>query len=186
MASFQAQTEPHSHLTLWACILLPCPAGILLFIATVQVSHPRLLLSGWLLTNVQVNIITMLHDTSAHVFTSHLYCYSFLLSIHLLFSWAGWLPSTRSIRYNSSSTYTATMGHQIVFQPHPSMTSFICPHVITFSEFLLPYNLYYHLRMLKGFDQGFRCGHQILVVPLLALFLLFLLNLTLYRTYITQ
>ncbi len=63
MASFQAQTKPHSGLSLWACILLPHPSGILLFIATVQVSHPRLPLSGWLLTNVQVNIITMLHDT---------------------------------------------------------------------------------------------------------------------------
>jgi hypothetical protein len=37
--------------------------SILLFIATVQVWPQRLLLSGWLLTNVQVNITTMLHDT---------------------------------------------------------------------------------------------------------------------------
>ncbi len=38
--------------------------NIWLFIATVQVSHTQhLLLSGWLLTNVQVNITTMLHDT---------------------------------------------------------------------------------------------------------------------------
>jgi hypothetical protein len=42
--------------------LLPHPTGILLFIATVQVSHPCLPLSGWLLTNIQVNIITTLHD----------------------------------------------------------------------------------------------------------------------------
>ncbi len=37
--------------------------GILLFIAAVQVSPQRLLLSGWLLTNVQANITTTLHDT---------------------------------------------------------------------------------------------------------------------------
>ncbi len=33
------------------------------FMTAVQVSPQRLLLSGWLLTNVQVNITTMLHDT---------------------------------------------------------------------------------------------------------------------------
>jgi hypothetical protein len=37
--------------------------GIWLFITAVQVSPQRLLLSGWLLTNVQVNITTTLHDT---------------------------------------------------------------------------------------------------------------------------
>ncbi len=39
--------------------------SIWLFIATAQVSHlaPSATVSGWLLTNVQVNITTMLHDT---------------------------------------------------------------------------------------------------------------------------
>ncbi len=36
-------------------------------LTTVQVSPQRLLLSGWLLTNVQVNITTVLHDASTHV-----------------------------------------------------------------------------------------------------------------------
>ncbi len=63
MVSFQAQTEPHSGLTLQGCILLPRPAGILLFIAKVQVSHPAPSTIWVALTNVQVNIITTVHYT---------------------------------------------------------------------------------------------------------------------------
>jgi hypothetical protein len=63
MASFQAQTEPHSGLTLRACILVPCPAGILCLLQRIKFHTQHLLLFGWLLTDVQVNIITTLHDT---------------------------------------------------------------------------------------------------------------------------
>ncbi len=50
--------SPHKHAS--CCHAQP---GILLFIAAVQVSPQRLLLSGWLLTTVQVNITTTLHNT---------------------------------------------------------------------------------------------------------------------------
>ncbi len=43
-----------------------CP----LFMTTVLVSPQRLLLSGWLITNVQVNITTALYDT-AHMYIHH-------------------------------------------------------------------------------------------------------------------
>jgi hypothetical protein len=43
--------------------LLPRPTQYLAVYCTAQVSPQRLLLSGRLLTNVQVNITTMLHDT---------------------------------------------------------------------------------------------------------------------------
>ncbi len=43
--------------------------SILLFISMGQVSHlAPFLLSGWLLTNVQVNNITTLHDTHGHIY----------------------------------------------------------------------------------------------------------------------
>ncbi len=95
------------------------PGCILLFIATVQVSHPCLPLSGWLLTNVQVNIITTLHDMR-HTCNLHHTSTSihFLLSIHLPFSWAGWLSSTRSVRY------TCTMAkNYICFSVHINLSA---------------------------------------------------------------
>jgi hypothetical protein len=47
--------------------------SILLFISMGRVSHlmPSLL-SGWLLTNVQVNNITTLHDTHGHIYIHHI------------------------------------------------------------------------------------------------------------------
>jgi hypothetical protein len=53
-----ALASPHKHAS--CCLAQP---GTLLFIEAVQVSPQCLLLSGWLLTNVQVNITTALHDT---------------------------------------------------------------------------------------------------------------------------
>jgi hypothetical protein len=82
MASCRALTEPHSSLTLWACIMLPR----IQFIATVQVSPQCLLLSGWLLTNVQVNITTTLHDTWHTCIYITLVLLFVLLSTHLQFS----------------------------------------------------------------------------------------------------
>jgi hypothetical protein len=47
--------------------------SILLFIQMHRVSHlTPSLLSGWLLTDVQVNIITTLHDTHGHTYIHHI------------------------------------------------------------------------------------------------------------------
>ncbi len=59
----------------------------------------RLLLSGWLLTNVQVNITTMLHGICAHMYSSHQHYYSSLLPTHLPFFLAGWLTPTHRVGY---------------------------------------------------------------------------------------
>ncbi len=54
-----------------SCLL--CPSRILLFVPTDRVSHlyPSSL-SGGLLTNVQVNNITTLHDTHGHTYIHHI------------------------------------------------------------------------------------------------------------------
>jgi hypothetical protein len=55
-----------------------------------------------LLTNVEVNIITMLHDTRHTCIYITLVTSTtihFLLSIHFPFPWAGWLSSTCSVQY---------------------------------------------------------------------------------------
>jgi hypothetical protein len=79
-------------------ILLVCsgPPSVLLFAQMDQVSHSASsLLTGWLLTNVQVNNMAALHDTCTDthaVYTSHYYYYSFssLYFFHSLWH-AGWL-----------------------------------------------------------------------------------------------
>ncbi len=49
------------------------PSSILLFVSTDRVSHPTpSLLSGQLLTNVQVNHITTLHDTHGNTYIHHI------------------------------------------------------------------------------------------------------------------
>ncbi len=61
----------------------------------------RLLLFGWLLTNVQVNITTTPHDTwhtCIYITLVLLFISSFL---HLPFSWAGLLPLTRTVCYST-------------------------------------------------------------------------------------
>ncbi len=48
-------------------------SSILLFISMGQVSHlTPSLLSGWLLTNVQVNIISTLHNTRVHIYKHYI------------------------------------------------------------------------------------------------------------------
>jgi hypothetical protein len=67
----------------------------------VQVSPQRLLLSGWLLTNVQVNITTAIYDighTLIHITLLLLFMLFFTL---LPFSLAGWLSSIPFFRYRS-------------------------------------------------------------------------------------
>jgi hypothetical protein len=67
--------------------------SILLFISVGQVSHlTPSLLSGWLLTNVQVNNITTLHDTHGHTYIHHIGITILLSSVHFFYSsWqAGW------------------------------------------------------------------------------------------------
>ncbi len=79
--------------------------GSLLFIAKVQVSHLAPLLSGWLVTNVQVNITTTPHNIWAHVLYSiyvhhiSITIHSFFFLTHLPFSWAGWLCPNHIVRH---------------------------------------------------------------------------------------
>ncbi len=91
--------SPHKHAT--CCHAQP---GIKLFITPVQVSPQHLLLSGWLLTNVQANIRTTLHDTGHTCIYSTTHILSItnciLLSTLLQFSRAGWLFSISSVLYS--------------------------------------------------------------------------------------
>jgi hypothetical protein len=67
---------------------------------TVQVSPQRLLLSGWFLTNVQVNITTAIYDTGhTLIYIKLLLLFMFLFTL-LPFSWAGWLSSIPFVRNN--------------------------------------------------------------------------------------
>ncbi len=80
--------------------------SILLFISVGQVSHlTPSLLSGWLLTNVQENNITTLHDTHAHIYTSHRHYYSSSFFLHFFHSFwqAGWFRpfSSDTVTVNS-------------------------------------------------------------------------------------
>jgi hypothetical protein len=93
MASFQAWTEPLSDLSLSACILLPCPTQYLaIYYNGLGFMPNAFLLSGWLLTNVQVNIITKLHDICAHMCIHHISITILLFFLHNFhYSWkAGW------------------------------------------------------------------------------------------------
>ncbi len=63
MALFHAQTEPHSGLTLWACICCHARLVSCCLLQQFKFHNLRFPLSGWLITNVQVNIIATLHDT---------------------------------------------------------------------------------------------------------------------------
>jgi hypothetical protein len=67
--------------------------SILLFIPMGRVSHlmPSLL-SGWLLTNVQVNNLITLHDTHGHTYIHHIGITILLFFLHFFYSpWqAGW------------------------------------------------------------------------------------------------
>ncbi len=60
-------------------VFLVCsgPPGILLFVPTDQVSHlTPSLLTGWLLTNVQLNNMATLHGTfTTYIYTSHCHYY---------------------------------------------------------------------------------------------------------------
>jgi hypothetical protein len=72
--------------------------SILLFISVVLVSHQMpSSLSGWLLTNVQVNNITTLHDTHGHRYIHHIGITILLFFLHFFQpSWqAGWFRLSR-------------------------------------------------------------------------------------------
>ncbi len=76
---------------------------------TVQVSPQRLLLSGWLLTNVQVNITTAIYDVGhALIYITLLLLFMFFFTL-LPFYWAGWLsfiPFVRHTTYSSKTTFS--------------------------------------------------------------------------------
>jgi hypothetical protein len=70
---------------------------------TLQVSPQRLLLFGWLLTNVQVNITTALYDTGhTCIYITLLLLFMFFFTL-LPFFWASWLSSSPSVRYTPPS-----------------------------------------------------------------------------------
>jgi hypothetical protein len=74
--------------------------------------HTKCPSSIWVASqNVQANITTTLPDTCyMYIYTCQYCYYSFLPSTHLPFSWAGWLPLTRTVRYNTCRD----MAHQRV------------------------------------------------------------------------
>jgi hypothetical protein len=63
MASLQAQTEPYSGLTHEHASCCHAQLVSCCLLQRFKFHTQHFLLSGWLLTNVQVNIITTLHDT---------------------------------------------------------------------------------------------------------------------------
>jgi hypothetical protein len=77
--------------------------GVLLFMTTVQVSPKRLLLSGRLLTNVQVNITTATYDTGHTLIYITLQLLSTFFFKHIPFFWAGWLSSIPFVRYSNNN-----------------------------------------------------------------------------------
>ncbi len=91
MASFQAWTEPHTGLSLWACSLLPRPTQYLAVYCNGSGFTPSTFcyLGGFSLIYKYLNIITMLHNicyvhtciyiTSALLFFSSFYTSSILL-----------------------------------------------------------------------------------------------------------
>ncbi len=83
--------------------VLPCPTQYLAVYLNWSGFTPNAFLSGWLLTNVQVNNITTLHDTHGHthIYTSHWHYYSSLLSTLLPLFLAGWLIQTLPVWLNT-------------------------------------------------------------------------------------
>jgi hypothetical protein len=83
--------------------------GVQLFMTMVQVSPQHLLLSGWLLTNAQINITIALHDT-VHTCIYIKLVLLFMLCFTLLpFFWAGWLSSIPFVRYSSIEPVSACL-----------------------------------------------------------------------------
>ncbi len=61
--------------------------SILLFISMGRVSHlTPSLLSGWLLTNVQVTNVTIIHDTHGHIYIHHIGITILLFFLHFFHS----------------------------------------------------------------------------------------------------
>jgi hypothetical protein len=125
MASFQAWTESLSSLSLWACILLPHPTQYLaVYYSRSGFTPNAFLLSGWLLTNVQVNIITMLHNICAHMYIHHIGITILLFFLHVFHSsWqAGWsrpFPSDTSRMQKTLYKQEDTKRHSVtVFIRH--------------------------------------------------------------------
>jgi hypothetical protein len=69
----------------------------------VQVSPQHVLLSGWLLTNVQINITTAKYDTGHTLMYITLQLLFMFFFTQLLFSWAGWLSSIPFVCYSCVS-----------------------------------------------------------------------------------
>jgi hypothetical protein len=68
---------------------------------SVQVSPQRLLLSGWLLTNIQVNIKTAIYDTGhTLIYITLVLLFMFFFTL-LPFFWAGWLSSIPFVHYSN-------------------------------------------------------------------------------------
>ncbi len=122
MASFQAYTESLSGLSLWACILLPCPTQYLaVYLSWLGFTPNTFLLSGWLLANVQVNNRTTLKDIYAHMYIHHIDITILLSFLHIFHSsqQAGWsrpFPSD-TLPFTSSFSWHALLTICIFFSP---------------------------------------------------------------------
>jgi hypothetical protein len=80
----------------------------------VQVSPQHLLLSGWLLTNEQVNITTALYDTGhTRIYITLALLFMFFFFTPLPFFWAGWLPFIPFV-CNKSGSYMIQRNRTIV------------------------------------------------------------------------
>ncbi len=87
MASFKAWAESHSGHSPWACILLPCPTRYFaVYYSGLGFIPNAFLLSGRLLTNVQVNNTTTLHDICAHMYIHHIGITILLFFLHIFHS----------------------------------------------------------------------------------------------------
>ncbi len=94
MALFQAWTEPHTGLSLWACFLLPRPTQYLAVYCNGSGFTPSTFcyLGGFSLIYKYLNIITMLHNKCAHMYIHHISITILLFFLHIFHSsWqAGW------------------------------------------------------------------------------------------------
>jgi hypothetical protein len=121
--------------------------GSLLFITPAQVSHLVPLLSGWLLTNVQVNIITTLHkswNTCMYIHYISIIVYSFFFFTHLPFSWAGWLCLNHTVRYKIVKQKKRRQWAGKVEEKKPSNLLYILENYIIFIFLKSDFAHFYH------------------------------------------
>ncbi len=120
MASFRASTEPHSGLSLWACILLPRPAQYLAVYcngSSFTFSTFAIWVASHKCTSKHHNNSTWHMDTCTYITLICITINSFFFFTHLPFSWAGWLCPTRNVCYttvpHSQITFPSVFQHKL-------------------------------------------------------------------------